>query len=527
MLLNDFLQDSAQKFPDKTAILGSIYEPSLQEARKTYREVDEMSNSLAHALLDKGLKKGDRVCVFLDNSIESAISIFGILKAGGAFVVINPMTKPQKLAFMLNNCQAKAAIIDRKYNQQILTIDKDVPSVERIILCGNSSLEINRLVTMDLLDVISNYPKELPPQRCIDIDLASIIYTSGSTGMPKGVTLTHLNMVSAATSITQYLENTPSDIVIDVLPLAFDYGMYQLLMACKFGGTLILEKSFLYPYMVIKRIEQEKVTGFPGVPTTFAMLLQIKDIKQHSFDSIRYVSNTAAALPPKHILQLKDIFPKANIFSMYGVTECKRLSYLPPDELDKRPTSVGKGMPNEEVYIIKEDGELAKPGEIGELVVRGSNVMQGYWNMPEVTEKVLRPGRYPWERVLYTGDLFKMDEDGYLYFVARKDDIIKSRGEKVSPKEVENILYDIDGVLEVAVIGVSDEVLGEAIKAIIVLKDGCVLSEKEIIGHCQRNLENFMVPKIIEFAESLPKTMTGKIRKAELKEKYQTQDIEE
>lgn len=509
MLLNNFLQDSAQKFPDKIAIVGSIYEPLLKEERKTYKWLDEMSNSLAHALIDKGLQKGDRVAVFLDNSIESAISIFGILKAGGAFVVINPMTKAQKLAYMLNNCQAKFVIIDSKYNQQISAIDADAPFTKPIIVGASEQ------TTMAY--ILAEYPKYMPPQTCIDIDLASIIYTSGSTGSPKGVTLTHLNMVSAANSITKYLENVPSDIIINTLPMAFDYGLYQLLMTCKFGGTLILEKSFMYPYVIVKRIEEEGVTGFPGVPTIFAMLLQIKDLKQHNFDSIRYVTNTAAALPPKHILQLREVFPKAKIYSMYGVTECKRVTYLPPEELEKRPTSVGKGMPNEEVYIVKENGELAKPGEIGELVVRGSNVMQGYWNMPEETAKVLRPGRYPWEKVLYTGDLFKMDEEGYLYFVARKDDIIKSRGEKVSPREVENVLYEIDGVLEAAVIGVPDEVLGEAIKAIIVPKDGKVLSEKEILAHCQKNLENFMVPKFIEFANSLPKTMTGKIRKADLK----------
>jgi len=516
MLLSDFLQNSAQRYPDKTAIVGAIYGPSLREDRKTYKELDEMSNSLAHALLDRGLKKGDRVGVFLDNSIESAIAVFGILKAGGAFVVVNPQTKAQKLAFMLNNCQARCLIIDQKYSRQISTVAEQVLPVESIILCGNAQHSVEGL---NLQNILAEYPKNSPPRICIDIDLAAIIYTSGSTGTPKGVTLTHLNMVSAATSITQYLENIPSDIVLNVLPLAFDYGLYQLLMTCKFGGTLVLEKSFMYPYAVIKKIEQEKITGFPGVPTTFAMMLQIAEraASPFNFDSVRYVTNTAAALPSKHILQLRDVFPKAKIYSMYGVTECKRVSYLPPEELDRRATSVGRGMPNEEVYIVNEDGKLAKPGEIGELVVRGPNVMKGYWGLPEETDKVLRPGRYSWEKVLYTGDLFKMDADGYLYFVARKDDIIKSRGEKVSPKEVENVLYEIDGVLEAAVVGVQDDILGEAIKAIIVSKNGLVLSEKEVRGHCQRNLEGFMIPKIIEFAASLPKTLTGKIRKAELK----------
>lgn len=510
MLLNDFLQNSAQRYPDKTAIVGAFYRPSLQEARVTYKELNEMSNSLACALLDMGLKGGDRVAIFLDNSIESAISIFGILKAGGAFVVLNPQTKAQKLAFMLDNCQARYLIIDQKYYRQFSSLKSEVTCLESIILCGDSEYS-------NISNILATYPKEQPSQKCLDIDLAAIIYTSGSTGTPKGVTLTHLNIISAATSIIQYLENTASDIILNVFPLAFDYGLYQLLMTCAFGGTLILEKSFMYPYLVIKKIEQEKVTGFPGVPTVFAMLLQIKDLKNHNFDSIRYITSTAAALPPRHIALLREVFPKARIYSMYGVTECKRVSYLPPEELDRRPASVGKAMPNVEVYIVNENGDPARPCEVGELVVRGSNVMRGYWGMSEETDKVLRPGPYPWEKVLYTGDLFKMDEDGYLYFIARKDDIIKSRGEKVSPREVENALYEIDGVLEATVVGVPDDILGEAVKAIIVPKNGVLLSQKEILKHCQKSLENFMIPKIIEFAPSLPKTSSGKVRKADLK----------
>ncbi|MDP2960229.1 MAG: AMP-binding protein, partial [candidate division Zixibacteria bacterium] len=221
--------------------------------------------------------------------------------------------------------------------------------------------------------------------------------------------------------------------------------------------------------------------------------------------------------PVSFIKKIRETFPKARLYSMYGLTECKRVSYLPPEELDRRPTSIGKGMPNEEVYIVNENGERVGPGEVGELVVRGSNVMLGYWELPEETAKVLKIGSLPWERVLYTGDLFKMDEEGFLYFVGRKDDIIKCRGEKVSPKEIENVLYNLEGVLETAVVGVPDEILGQAIKAFVVLKEGINLSEKDILRYCSKNLEDFMVPKYVELVETLPKTESGKIRKVGLK----------
>ena len=288
-------------------------------------------------------------------------------------------------------------------------------------------------------------------------------------------------------------------------------------MAFKLGGTVVLEKSFAYPYVVIDKMIKEKVTGLPGVPTIFSILLQLKDLKKYNFNYLRYITNTGAALPVTHIKALREIFPHAKIYSMYGLTECKRVSYLPPEEIDKRPTSVGKGMPNEEVYIVNEKGDRVGPGVVGELVVRGSNVMRGYWKAPEDTDEILKPGVYTGEKVLYTGDLFKMDEEGYLYFVARKDDLIKTRGERVSPKEIENLLHEIDGVAEAAVIGVPDEILGKAIKAFIVTNNGRKLTEKEVIKHCSHNLEYFMVPKYIEFVDSFKKTSSGKIDKKVLK----------
>jgi acyl-CoA synthetase (AMP-forming)/AMP-acid ligase II len=239
----------------------------------------------------------------------------------------------------------------------------------------------------------------------------------------------------------------------------------------------------------------------------------MRNLERYDLSRLRYLTNTAAALPVDHIARLRAAFPGVTLYSMYGLTECKRVSYLPPAELDRRPDSVGIPIPNTEVWVVDEAGALLPPGAVGELVVRGAHVMRGYWNNPEATARTFRPGRFPGELVLYTGDLFRMDEDGFMYFVGRKDDIIKCRGEKVSPREVENALYALPAIAEAAVIGVPDEVLGEAVRAVIVPVEGAALTEREVIAHCRRRLEDYMVPSQIEFRDALPKTSSGKIAK--------------
>jgi len=350
----------------------------------------------------------------------------------------------------------------------------------------------------------------------IDLDLATIIYTSGTTGNPKGVMLSHLNMVSAINSITQYIQNREDDIIINVLPLSFDYGLYQVLMAFKFGGTVVLEQSFTYPFQIIQRMMEEKVTGFPGVPTIFAILLSLKNPENQELPHLRYITNTAAALPPAHVEQLATLFPHVRIYSMYGLTECKRVSYLPPEDILRKPSSVGFAIPNEEVWIEDENGQRAAPGIVGELVVRGSNVMRGYWGLPEETAQVLKPGKYPGEVVLHTGDLFRTDDDGCLYFIGRKDDMIKSRGERISPKEIEQCLCELEEISEAAVIGIPDDILGQAIVAYVRCSTENKVSEKSVLKHCQENLEDFMVPREVRFIEEFPKNSNGKIDKRAL-----------
>jgi acyl-CoA synthetase (AMP-forming)/AMP-acid ligase II len=356
-----------------------------------------------------------------------------------------------------------------------------------------------------------------PPDRiCIDIDLAAIIYTSGSTGEPKGVMLTHRNMIAAASSIVSYLEMAADDVVLNVFPFSFDYGLYQMIMCILSGASLILEESFAYPAKVLKRIAEEKVTGFPGVPSVFSMMENMRDLSKFDFSSLRFVTNTAAALSLKNIRFLRRTFPAARIYSMYGLTECKRCSYLPPEDLEKKPLSVGIPIPNTEFWIEDEQGRRLGPNEVGMLVVRGATIMKGYWGKPEETERKLRPGPLPGELVLHTGDLCRIDEEGYLYFIGRTDDIIKTRGEKVAPKEIENVIHDIPGVREVAVVGVEDEVLGQAVKAYVTLEEGCGLTERDILAYCAGHLENYMQPKFVELRAELPKTSSGKIKKTVL-----------
>ena len=512
MQVEEFLERSAQHFPDKTALICG-------RRRLTYSEIDAAANQLARALAAGGLQRWDRVAVYAPNSVETVLSVFATLKAGGVFLLVNPTTKPDKLAYILNNSRATALITTERLLPSVLAIAGDAPYLRQILVSGHSEDETLPAVpgkNLTWLNAACHAQSHLPcPGKNIDIDLAALIYTSGSTGRPKGVMMTHQNIVSAATSITTYLQNTSDDIIINVLPLSFDYGLYQLLMAFKVGGTLVLEQSFTYPRAVLETLIRERVTGFPIVPTISSILLQM-DLSQFRFPHLRYITNTAAALPVEHIRKLRELFPQVRIYSMYGLTECKRVSYLPPEQIDIRPRSVGRGMPNEEVYVVNEHGERAAPGIVGELVVRGANVMKGYWELPEETAAVLKPGIFPGEKVLCTGDLFQTDEEGYLYFVGRKDDIIKTCGEKVSPREVENVLYSHPSVADAAVVGVPDPVLGNSIHGFVSLKPGTVATAQELLAFCADRLEDFMVPKVIELREALPKSANGKIDKRQL-----------
>jgi long-chain acyl-CoA synthetase len=506
MLLHEFLRDSASRTPDKVALV-------CDRQSYSYAQIERMASDLAAHLQNAGVRRGDRVALFLDNSIELVVGVFAALSAGAVFMPINPLTKNDKLAYMLNDSRATALVTQATLDNVYADALSKNETVRKCFVAGGDATADARIVPYPKLGAEASTPVD---PGLIDQDLASIIYTSGSTGDPKGVMLTHLNMVSAGRSVSTYLGLQRDDVILCALPLAFDYGLYQLLMSMRVGATLVLERSFTFPVKVLEKMAEHKVTVFPGVPTMFSMLMNLGSLASHDLSALRKITNTAAALSEEHIRKLRALFPQAQLFSMYGLTECKRVTYLPPEQLDIRPTSVGRGMPNEEVWLVDEAGTRLPNGSTGELVIRGSNVMRGYWEKPTETAKRLKPGPIPGEMVLYSGDIFRTDDEGYLYFVARKDDIIKSRGEKVSPREVENVLYALEGVYEAAVIGVPDDLLGQAVKAFVTLKPGFQYTERDVIKHCTGRLENFMAPKYVEFVAELPKTDTGKIKKTGL-----------
>ena len=270
---------------------------------------------------------------------------------------------------------------------------------------------------MSWSSLLENNEYEYPWPRIIDVDLAALVYTSGSTGEPKGVISTHHNVISAARSIIQYIGNSFDDLILNVLPLSFDYGLYQVIMSVMFGGTVVIERSFAFPHLLLQRIADEKVTGFPIVPTIATMLLRMQDLNAYELSSLKYISNTGSVFPPDHIHRLRELIPNVKVFSMYGLTECKRTTFLPIEAIEKHADSVGTAMPNCEAAVLREDGTESPPGEPGELVIRGSNVMQGYWNEPEITERIYRPGSWRADVRLHSGDTFYRDDKGYLYFL--------------------------------------------------------------------------------------------------------------
>jgi long-chain acyl-CoA synthetase len=511
MLVDDFVRDSVRLTPNKEALVCG-------DRRLTYAELEWESNRLSNYLLSRGVARGDRVCIYLDNCVEAVISILGILKAGAVFSVINGSTKANRLSFILNSLRASALISHQRKAEVLAQALPESPTLKVTLLAGADAAALADLGAVSLTEALAPEPTTRPRQIGIDLDLAAIITTSGSTGVPKGAMITHRSMTATADSIAEYLANDSNDITLCVLPLSHCYGLYQVIVGLRVGATVVLEDGFAFPYRIVQLLQRERITGFAGVPTVYSVLLQIKSLGSLEFPHLRYLTNAAAGLPLSHIDRLRVVFPRAKIYCMYGQTECTRVCYLPPEELDGHPGSVGIAIPNTEVFVVDANGRPVGPNVVGELVVRGPHLMAGYWEAPAETARALGPGPVPGERVLHTGDLFRTDESGFLYFVARSDDIIKCRGEKVSPLEIENALYAMEAISEAAVIGVPDDTLGQAIWAFVAVRDGAKLTERDVLAHCARCLEDYLVPKRVEIMPSLPKTPSGKITKAALRE---------
>lgn len=516
-LIHDYLTQSANNRGDKPFIICG-------DKKWSYRDIDSASTSLARQLIANGIRYQDKVALLLDNSAEAVIALYAVSKAAGVFVIINNSVKAGKLSYILNNSDAKLLITHTSKARPVIEAIESLEEKLSLVWVSPTGQVPTPLTERigghnwnDLIGESADASKNHLP-RAIDQDLAALIYTSGSTGEPKGVMQPHQKMIGVSKSIIQYLENDSEDVILNVLSLSFGYGLYQVLMAAIFDGTVVLEKGFVYLHDTLRKIAEYRVTGFPFVPTVLAMMLRMQQIESYDFTSLRYVTNAGAALPVHHARRLRKLMPHVKIYPMYGLTECVRVCYLDPAFIDERPDSVGFEIPNCSVFVVDENGKRVPPGQAGELVVTGSNIMPGYYKDPQLSGKMFRPGSLPGQVHLYTGDLFKRDRDGFLYFVSRKDDMIKTRGERVSPLEVENLLLQIDGIAEAAVIGVPDEVLGEVIKAFVVLASASGQTDPSILKRCTETMENYMVPKYLEILDALPRTPNGKVDKKQLKQ---------
>jgi acyl-CoA ligase (AMP-forming) (exosortase A-associated) len=509
-LVHHMLERSATRFPRKEALVHG-------EERFTYADLARRVGGLAEGLRRTGLQRGDRVGIYLDPSPAQVLSIFGISRAGGVFVPLNPLLFPEQIKHIANDCRIKGLITSASKLRGLASVADGLGSLEFVVVVGDGEPETTSLPTHDFT-ALCNLP-EPPRERdhAIDKDLAAILYTSGSTGKPKGVMLSHAQIMAGSAIVSSYLGITESDRILAVLPFSFDAGMNQLMTAFHQGGTLILT-TFVFAREIVQVLAKERATGLAGVPTLWTLLAQpSSSLQKTPLPHLRYITNTGGAMPQTVLAALRRALPGTRIFLMYGLTEAFRSTYLPPEELDRRPTSMGRAIPNTEILVVGEDGTPCKPGEVGELVHRGPTVSMGYWGQPELTAKVLRP--HPFlppelgsdEKVCYSGDLVTMDEDGFLYFVGRRDTLIKSSGFRISPTEVEEVLFQSGRLREVAVIGIPDAVLGQSIKAFVVPADGQSPTPEDLLEFCATRMPHYMVPKAIEVVEALPKTGSGKI----------------
>jgi acyl-CoA ligase (AMP-forming) (exosortase A-associated) len=509
-LIWHLLRESVRRAPEKEALVHG-------DQRLSYGQVGRCTAGLATGLKKAGLKRGERVGIYLEASVPQVVSIFGVSQSEGVYVPINTLLHADQVMHVACDCGMKALITTPAKLASLAEVIPQIPSLEFVVVVGEGAVPETRLAVHRFEELCGTEPPAAWSESSIEKDLAAILYTSGSTGKPKGVMLSHGNVVAGSRIVSTYLEITEKERILAVLPFSFDAGMNQLMTAFEKGGTLVLI-NFIFAREIVQALLKEKITGLAGVPTLWSLLAQpTSTLEKQPLPDLRYITNTGGAMPQAVLKVLRQALKSTKVFLMYGLTEAFRSTFLPPEELDRRPTSMGKAIPDTEILLLNEKGELCKPGEPGELVHRGPTVSMGYWNRPEDTARALRPNPLlppemgDCERVCYSGDLVKMDEEGFLYFVGRRDTLIKSSGIRISPTEVEEVLFQTGKLRGAAVIGIPDEVLGQSIKAFVVPRDGEALDTDALLAICGEKMPRYMIPKVIEVLSELPKTSSGKV----------------
>lgn len=497
MLRNSLLMciaSTAQAYPDNIAITDG-------DVSVTYAALWKRALAFASFLRRRGLQPGDRVALILENSWEYAVAFYGILRARGIAVPLNAAAKARDHGAWIRHAEARW-VVGREGNAEWTTLLREMPSGIQTLSCSGAGSAFE-LACQTAADRLTD-PIESSTPACI-------VYTSGTTGTPKGVLLSHGNLTSNTSAIIQYLRLTPADSIVTILPFYYAYGSSVLHSHLCVGGRLILERGLAFPHLIMQRIADERATGFSGVPSTFALLMARVNLSAYALDALRYVTQAGGPMAPALASRLAAALPDKQIFLMYGQTEAtSRITYLPPERLSTKPGSVGIPVSGVEVQCRTESGEVCAPGENGHVWVRGPNVMLGYWRNPEITAASLVDG---W---LSTGDIGHLDEEGYLFLSGRRSDIIKVGAHRVHPKDVEEVISELPGVMEAVVTGSEDEILGEVIHAYVIPAEGEELSAQQVKRHCLARLASYKVPKEVHFVSSLPRTASGKVKRSAL-----------
>jgi acyl-CoA ligase (AMP-forming) (exosortase A-associated) len=517
MLIHDLITASASQRPSSPAL---VYRDATLDYATLARQVERA----ADALVGLGIGRGERVAVYIEKRVETAVALFAAAAAGNVFVPVNPLLKPEQVAHILRDCNVRVLVTSAQRAALLAPVLAQCPDLRCLLLVDAPGPEL----ALPGLEVHSWHALAAAAARCahhrvIDTDMAAILYTSGSTGKPKGVVLSHRNMVAGALSVAEYLENQPSDRILSVLPLSFDAGLSQLTTAFRAGAAAVLI-DYLVPRDVVRACERERITGLTAVPPLWIQLAQL-EWPAAARDSLRYFANTGGRMPRVTLDALRHRLPHAQPFLMYGLTEAFRSTYLPPSEVDRRPDSIGKAIPNAEIMVVREDGSPCAPGEPGELVHRGALVSLGYWNDPQKTAERFKPapgqpaGLTMPEIAVWSGDTVQIDDEGYIYFVGRRDEMIKTSGYRVSPTEIEEAVYATGLAAEAVALGLPHPVLGQSIALVASPRAGQALECEKLAAALRERVPAYMVPaRIVVYGGALPRNPNGKIDRTLLRD---------